>query len=346
MSARILLFTNTYDTRSDLMGVVPAWVAALRAAGAQVIVVTQHAGEDRDGVIEVSKRTHASSVVRLLMVLRTVVRMRSSYDVLFVAMAPTWAMLLAPLVRLMGKRAFLWYAVWKSSWRLRIAEKAVSGILCSVPESFPFKSSKVRAVGQAIDTARFAPEGAHRPVGHILCLGRISPVKHIELLFRAVTLLPDLPDARSIHIAGAPVSQRDHAYEQELRNQMRKSDLSDAVVWLGKVGHHATHELFRRADIVVNMTPAGSFDKTILEAMSCGALVVASNPALRRFLAPAIADRLLFRQGDAADMARVLADVMAMSDADKDELRAACRDMVRTHHSVTQWSERVLEAMA
>lgn len=343
---RILLFTNTYDEKSDLMGVVPSWVRALREAGADVRVIAQQVGDDRRGVTDIDKRHNPSGFMRLIRVWGYLIRERATYDVLFVAMAPMWAALLSPVARFMGKRVFLWYAVWRGTWKLRIAEKLVNVVVCSVPESFPFRSSKVHAIGQAIDTERFAPDPAQRKRGRILALGRISPVKRLEVFIRALEMLSESVTPGGVVIAGAPKSEEDKHYETELRNRIRRAGLEQTVAWIGMIPFASTPGLYRQADIAVNMTPVGSFDKTMLEAMASGALLVASNPSLRSFLPRDVADALMFRQGDAADMARVLDALLEMSEAEKDALRDACREAVRAHHSIRQWATRLLQVMA
>lgn len=344
---RILIFANEFDPAHDVMGFLPDWVRVLQRQGTDVRVMAQHVGKISRAVplIDLDKYGRPGRIGRLVRTWTAMWRFRDQYDVLFVVMSPLWATVLSPLARLLGKRSYLWYAVWRGSWKLRCAERVVTGIFCSVPESFPFRSRKVRAIGQAIDIERYHPEEGQRISGRMLCLGRISPVKRIEVLLEALSIIPDLAEAHSVLIAGGPVSEGDRAYEADLRSRTARLGLEEAIVWLGKINHDATDELYRHADITVNMTPEGSFDKTMLEAMASGSIVVASNPALRRFLPPDVADRTMFRQDDSQDLANVLADLLALSDAEKGQLRIAMRTAVMQHHSIDQWARTIIAAM-
>lgn len=347
MQRRILIFANVFDRTHDLMGFLPSWVEAFRREGASVRVLAQDVHGDADAtVIDLMKRRHPGRIGRALRVIGWLWRLRDSYDSVLVVMAPGWAFVIGLVARALGKRVYLWYAVWRGTWKLRLAERVVNAIFCSVPESFPWVSRKVRAVGQAIDVEQFKPGSAPRIDGQIAYVGRISPVKRLEVLIDALGRLPDVPDAGSVVIAGAPLSDSDRAYATTLRTRVDHGGLGRAVVWLGAVGHHEVQELYQRSDIVVNMTPAGSFDKVMLEAMACGAIVIASNPALRQFLPGDLARLLVFREGDADDCARALIEVVAQSIEEKQRIRSVLRSVVEQHHSLTRWAHTILNEMA
>ncbi len=59
----------------------------------------------------------------------------------------------------------------------------------------------------------------------------------------------------------------------------------DRVHFLGKVSHQKTPELYRDADILINLSDTGSIDKVVLEAMASGTKVLTSNGAFKEILA-------------------------------------------------------------
>ncbi len=79
------------------------------------------------------------------------------HDVVFVHMAPIFAVIAAPWARLWGKRVGLWYTHKVMTWKLRLAEKFVNMIFTASPESFRLPSKKVVVTGHGIDTELFAP---------------------------------------------------------------------------------------------------------------------------------------------------------------------------------------------
>jgi glycosyltransferase involved in cell wall biosynthesis len=107
----------------------------------------------------------------------------------------------------------------------------------------------------------------------ILSVGRIAPVKNLEIIIRAVAL-----SHVRLTIAGEPAVPGDEAYLRTLKN------LGGPVTFIGKVAWHDLPALYRSHDIFVHTSKTGSLDKTLLEAMACGMAVVSCNDAARGFL--------------------------------------------------------------
>jgi glycosyltransferase involved in cell wall biosynthesis len=95
------------------------------------------------------------------------------------------------------------------------------------------------------------------------------PQKRIELLLRAVL---ELPQPMRLVLAG-PMSHCS-SYAEELR---RVAGDSERVTWLGSVPFAELVELYRRATAVVLPSDAEGCSCTLLEALTAGACVVASD---------------------------------------------------------------------
>ena len=63
----------------------------------------------------------------------------------------------------------------------------------------------------------------------------------------------------------------------KLKRIIDKEKLSDAVIFTGAVPHERTFPLYKNADVFVYPSSVESFGLPVLEAMSCGTPVVASN---------------------------------------------------------------------
>jgi len=338
---RLLIVTNKYDASDDLLGFLPGWIRALTTHGAHVTVITQF-GADRPATpgvrtVVIPKRAYPNPLVRVMKFWRILWSMRREYDRVLFIMNPMWVIAASPVTLPLRKPMFLWYAVWRGTWRLRLATVLSHRVLTSVPEAFPFHSSKVSAIGQGIDTDLFSPVSGRRVPGSILFVGRISPVKRLEILLRAAA---DVPSAELI-IAGAPIHDTDRAYETRMKDLAVSLGIDERVSWLGRVPHDSVAPLYQSADVFVNLTPAGSFDKTALEAMACGTIVVSSNSALLRFLSESDARRLAF--SDAHDLARVLDDLL--SDPARDGMRERMRNVVVRNHSLERWTTNLITAL-
>ena len=338
---KLLIVTNKYDAGDDLLGFLPGRVEALAMRGVHVTIITQSAGSHRISrdirVIEIPKRRYPSPLTRSVKFWWALWRTRRAYDRILFIMNPAWVIAAAPVTLPLRKPMFLWYAVWRGTWKLRLATVLSHRVLTSVPEAFPFRSAKVSAIGQGIDTDLFSPAPGERVPGRVLFVGRISPVKRLEILIRAMA---DVPSTKLI-IAGAPIHDADRAYEAHMKELAVSLGVDGRVSWLGRVPHDAIVPLYRSADVFVNLTPAGSFDKTALEAMACGTIVASSNPALLRFLSGTDAKRVAC--SDARGLARVLDDLLA--DPARDGMRERMRNVVVRNHSLERWTTNLITAL-
>ena len=342
---KILIFVNKFDASDDLLGFFVGWVNKLLDKFEKITVITQHEGSypknSKLNLVSIDKDKNGR-MARLFKYVKLLWKLRRDYDLVFVVMAPSWA-IISSVVRIFGKKAYLWYAVWRGNWKLRIAEMLVNNIFSSVREAFPINSQKVVALGQGIDVEQFVPNESMRENNHILFLGRIAPVKRIEVLLKGLGKLR--ASTFFLDIVGDVSSESDRKYLEDLRRIAYKSGIADRSNWVGRVGHNQTAPYYQRADIFINLTPAGSFDKTMLEAMACGDLVLASNPAMAKFLSPKLRGLLIFREDDPDDLAEKLNRILNMNQQDKNQLRLGLRGVVVRNHSIEKWVENFTRAI-
>jgi len=146
----------------------------------------------------------------------------------------------------------------------------------------------------------------------IAFLGRLDePRKGLGVLLRAVgEVLDHVPGARFL------VAGRGETGEEQAREVL--GDRAGAVEFLGGVSDEDKARLLASVDVYVAPQTGGeSFGIVLVEAMSAGAAVVASDlGAFSRVLDDGVAG-VLFRTGDSADLARTLVRVLR-----DDELRA------------------------
>jgi len=106
-----------------------------------------------------------------------------------------------------------------------------------------------------------------------LFLGRISPVKKVlEFIEWAET-----KDFKKITIAG-PIGDKEYGERVKLKIESANRRTKSKINYVGPVNQEGARKLYQTHEIYVNMTPAGSFDKTILEALACGCRLRIDNP--------------------------------------------------------------------
>lgn len=348
---RLLIFVNKFDEGNDLLGFFVGWAKELASRLGGIVVITQQEGEYNAlpnlKVVVIDKKKFPNQPVRAIKFIRLLFQLRNDYDGILVIMAPAWAVLAGLVAKVLRKKTYLWYAVWRGNWKLRLAEKLVDKIFCSVKESFPFASKKVAPIGQGIDTDFFRPDETRRKPDKILYLGRVSPIKKIDVLLNAISKLknnqPNIYIKIGVKIAGGSSNAGDEEYITSLKEITAELGITEKIKWSGRVPHPQTAAVFQEADVVVNMTPTGSFDKTMLEAMACGDLVLASNQALAGFMRPELRELLIFKQDDYRNLAQKLSHISNLFVEEKEKLRNELREIVIKNHSQKQWAENLIK---
>ena len=125
-------------------------------------------------------------------------------------------------------------------------------------------------IANGVDVDRFTPDGpassrTDRPL--ITCVGRLTEAKGQAVLIRAFADLRDT-DA-TLRLVGEGDA------EQELRSLAVEAAVDDRIEW---AGNSAAPELeYRAADVVVVPSRWDGLSLVLLEAMACGAAIVATT---------------------------------------------------------------------
>ncbi len=170
-------------------------------------------------------------------------------------------------------------ALARESTRLIVAspsEKDELARRCAVPES------KISVIPCGVNLDRFRPldRGAARERDGfhgekiILCVGRIEPVKGIDLAIRALALLPEKRGVRLL-VAGGDAYSRPAV--ERLKNLARELGVGEAVTFTGAVEHERLPAYYSAASVTVIASHYESFGMTALESLACGTPVVAAD---------------------------------------------------------------------
>lgn len=342
---KLLFITQKIDAGDDLLGVYHEWVRRLAPSFEKIHVVALAVGDyalpQNVSVHSLGKEVNRSCIQYIARFFKYIWQLRNEYDVVFVHMNTEYVLLGWWLWRLLGKRTVLWFAHYRPDWKLHFSEKVVDVIVTSVPEACNIKSKKVRAIGQAIDTDVFYNAGGKRQKNSLLFLGRIAPVKKLEILIDALAEIKKSFSDAVLHIVGEP-GEKDAAYNKSIKKRIDELNCAENIIFRGKVSNTETPAIYNQYEIFINLTPTGSFDKTILEAMACETLIVVSNRAYERVLSVDLQKLLLFRENDSRDLAQKLKNVLALSPEEKKRIGARLRECVVRGHSM----EHLIGALA
>jgi glycosyltransferase involved in cell wall biosynthesis len=172
--------------------------------------------------------------------------------------------------QMMLRRAFHW-----SNCVITNSHAARSGLI--EHENIP--ASRVRVVRNGVDLARYSPNGhgpqKRRELGYSndsFVVGTIANLRaekgHKTLLEAAARVVKQVPQARFFIVGTGEM-------EDELKAIVREKGLTDYVAFLGKRADVA--ELLGAVDVVALPSSSESMPNVVLEAMSAGRVVVASE---------------------------------------------------------------------
>jgi D-inositol-3-phosphate glycosyltransferase len=175
-----------------------------------------------------------------------------------------------------------------------LAEKSQLEFLYKAP------SSKISVIPPGVDTRHFYPipkDEAKEVVGvpedshTILFVGRIEPLKGIDKLIQAISIIQKNGELRCcphnlVIIGGEPNAKPEdmNAEMPRLQDMVEDLGIENFVIFLGKQDQQLLPYYYSASEIVVMPSHYESFGMVALEAMACGTPVVASQVGGLAFL--------------------------------------------------------------
>lgn len=336
---KLLLITQKVDKNDDLLGVYHEWIGRLAEKYDFINVICLQKGEDDlpDNVRVFSLGKPANRAIYILNFYKYIWKLRNDYDAVFVHMNPEYIVLAGLFWKFLGTKIYLWYNHAKGNIKTRIAFMFSEKIFYTSEFAFAvgLKKSQIMPVG--IDINLFKVRNSkHEIRNSILSLGRISPVKHIDVLIEALKMFDDF----TASIYGDP-TDKDGDYYKKIRENAKELEVKKKITFYGSVANNKTSEIYGRHDIFINLTPSGSFDKTIIEAMSAGCLPIVCNESLRNVLD----NNFFFKEGDAEDLAKKIKKVFNLSESEKEKYREKFRNYVKENHSLDKLINKLTETI-
>jgi glycosyltransferase involved in cell wall biosynthesis len=179
----------------------------------------------------------------------------------------------------------------------------------------------------------------------ILCAGRLSPVKDHPTLLKAVWLLQQhYSESFRVVVIGGPATSRDETYVRSLHEQTTNLGLESTVCFERAVSMESLPWWYRRCTVTVNMTPTGSGDKVVWEAMACGRPCVVANEGFRETLGN-YADSLLYAWGKAEQLAERLKWVLSLSREERIVMGMYLRGRVESMHGLDRLAQNLVNIL-
>ena len=150
----------------------------------------------------------------------------------------------------------------------------VSGALADAAAALGYPRDQIAVLRNGVDTELFRPVDGSYWRGRVAAgrkliasVGLLIPRKGHDLLICAIAKLPDI----HLVIAGQGPD------EEKLKALAKSLGVADRVELVGSVPHEELPALYSAADMLVLATSREGWPNVLLEAMACGAPVVATN---------------------------------------------------------------------
>ncbi|MBI2617220.1 glycosyltransferase [Candidatus Gottesmanbacteria bacterium] len=151
----------------------------------------------------------------------------------------------------------------------------------------------------------------------ILFVGRIDPIKGLQLLIEAVSILsgkyPHFQKNFRVLLIGGDIASQvfwQHPEVKKIKQLIVKKEIECCVKFLGSRPHSLLPFYYSASDVTVMPSVYESFGLVALEAMASGACVLASRVGGLRYLVKDGVNGRLFENGDSLDLAQKLWELL------------------------------------
>jgi len=337
---RLLILTQKVDKEDSILGFFHGWIEEFSKRFESIIVICLEEGvhtlPSNVKVFSLGKEKGYSKVHYIFRFWSLIFKHRNDYNGVFVHMNPEYVVLGGMFWRMWKKKIFLWYNHEKSGFMIRATISGAHKVLHTSPYAYPAKSKKSKLMPAGIDTDLFKKGIASRELNSLLSLGRISPIKNLNVLIESCKILAKENVPFHLSIYGNALS-RDTDYYTKLKVEAGELERAGKVVFHPGVANFKTPEIYNKHEIFINLSPDGLFDKTILEAMATETPVLVSSSAFKDLLP----EPCRFKAGQSDDLALRLKTLLSLPSAEKLEIGQSLRNTVSRFHSLSHLGSKL-----
>jgi glycosyltransferase involved in cell wall biosynthesis len=182
----------------------------------------------------------------------------------------------------------------------------------------------VRAISCGIDAHNYTPNFEPRTENRVLFVGRITGEKQIDILLRAIALLPDDLDAK-LEIVGTGDQLKN------LEQFAASLGLADRVTFTGYLSDDELRQAYTRATVLGMPSTAELQSIVTMEAMASGLPIVAADAMALPHLVHDGENGFLFEPGNAQAMADRLERVFRAGPVELDAMKNASLQLIEAH---------------
>lgn len=352
-SIRLLVVTQVVDLDDTSLSFFHTWIEKLAQKFERIEVIClkegRHALPENVRVHSLGKEsmlqgsgmfskilTRARYVARFLSLVWS---LRHFYDKVFVHMNQEYVVLAGWIWSLLKKRVYLWRNYHTGNGWTDFASFFCAAVFCTSRYSYTAKYKKTIFMPVGIDTERFSFQAKTHVPQSILFFSRMAPSKRPEVLVEALRILNERGVAVAGSFVGSPLPE-DEGFYQGIKDKVQEAGLQDRIGFVRGVSHEKAPGVFSRHELYVNAAPSGMYDKMLFEAASCGTLVLASSKDFAIEADP----RLIFEEGNSADLAERIMALIRMDEKEKKALIKSLTELAN-RQSLSVLADKLAEAI-
>lgn len=337
---RLLICTQAVDKNDPILGFFHRWVIEFAKHFEHISVIClkegTHTLPENVSVYSLGKEGGESWFKYISRFYKYLFLLRGTYDRVFVHMNPHYVMLGGVFWILARTPIFFWRNHARMNMMTRIAARFARLVFYTSPFACTSRYAHSRQMPVGIDTDMFTP-GAQKKentqsVKKVLFLGRLSPVKRAELFVGAGRYIGA---EYELHLYGDD-PEADQKYMHELRT------LAPANVFFhSAIPNNETPAIYRTHDVYVNLTPEGSMDKAVLEAVACGTSVLVTNESFSHVVPPESRIKIV----DEKALAERIVAIAHVPKNEEEKKKHASRAVVVADHSLEKLASMLYNYM-
>lgn len=285
---KLLIFTQKVDSLDPTLGFFHTWIKEIASRIESVEVICLQKGSfdlpTNVTVYSLGKEKGTSKLGYIVNLYHYLFLIHGSYDRVFVHMNQEYVLLAGLYWKFKKIPVYFWRNHPHGGFLTRLSVFLSTKVFATSKDSFTAKFSKTVIMPVGVDTEIFKPApNILRKKFSVCMVGRVDPVKHVEMALETTQYLISSGTQISLTIVGNP-SEKDSHYYAELQDYVAKHNLSLYVSFISAVSPDKLPEIYSAHEMCLNLTETGSFDKTIVEAAACGAVPIVSNTSLSDML--------------------------------------------------------------
>jgi len=182
----------------------------------------------------------------------------------------------------------------------------------------------ILAISCGIDANNYRPDFEPRTENRILFVGRVTGEKQIDVLLKAVTMLPDQLDVKLEIVGGGD-------QKKNLENLAVTLGIADRVTFTGYVTDDELRRAYTRATVLAMPSIAELQSIVTMEAMASGLPIVAANAMALPHLVHDGENGYLFEPSNAQALANALEKVLTASPEEFNALKNGSLRLIAAH---------------